>query len=84
MRPVGLDLTDTRPATIGPALLERVARYRGHRSADDDVTLVVIHHNASHAPVDAGPKSRRLRQGLRAQVGLRHAAIRVSALRTRP
>jgi phosphoserine phosphatase RsbU/P len=46
----GLDLTDPRPGTIGPALLEKVARYRGHRSADDDVTLVILHHNASRTP----------------------------------
>jgi phosphoserine phosphatase RsbU/P len=45
-----LDLSDRSPAAIGPALLEAVASYRGHRSADDDVTLIVVHHNASATP----------------------------------
>jgi phosphoserine phosphatase RsbU/P len=46
----GLDLTDPRPSTIGPVLLECVSRHRGHRSAEDDVTLVVLHHNALPTP----------------------------------
>jgi sigma-B regulation protein RsbU (phosphoserine phosphatase) len=45
-----LDLSDCRPGAVGPALLETVDRHRGHRSADDDVTLVVINHNASASP----------------------------------
>ena len=45
-----LDRSDWRPGTIGPALLERVARHRDHRSAEDDVTLVILHHNASSTP----------------------------------
>jgi phosphoserine phosphatase RsbU/P len=46
----GLDLSDWRPGTIGPALLERVACHRGHRSAEDDMTLVILHHNALPTP----------------------------------
>ena len=46
----GLDLTDPRPDAIGRALLATVDRHRGHRSAEDDVTLVVLHHNASPTP----------------------------------
>ncbi len=45
-----LDLSDPSPAAIGPALLEAVARYRQHRPAEDDVTLIVIHHNATASP----------------------------------
>jgi len=40
----GLDAT--RPAEFGPALLARLAEFRGGRPADDDQTLVVLHHNA--------------------------------------
>jgi serine phosphatase RsbU (regulator of sigma subunit) len=39
----GLDPAD--PANIGPALRDRVAHYRGERPADDDVTLLTLHHN---------------------------------------
>jgi serine phosphatase RsbU (regulator of sigma subunit) len=46
----GLDLSDAHPATMGRALLETVARHRGHRLAEDDVTLVILHHNASPSP----------------------------------
>jgi phosphoserine phosphatase RsbU/P len=46
----GLDRSDLRPDRIGRALLERVACHRGHRSALDDETLVVLHHNASPTP----------------------------------
>ncbi len=40
----GLEL-DT-PARLGRALLEAVDRYRDGKPADDDVTLVALHHNA--------------------------------------
>ena len=43
-------LSDRSPAAIGTALLEAVASYREHRSADDDMTLIVIHHNAADSP----------------------------------
>lgn len=46
----GLDLSDPRPGMIGPALLDAVAHYSQHRASDDDVTLIVIHHNASPSP----------------------------------
>ena len=45
-----VDLSDRSPAAIGTALLEAVARYREHRSADDDMTLIVVHHNAADSP----------------------------------
>ncbi len=41
-----LDLSDARPGAIGQALLEAVAGHRQHRAADDDVTLVILNHNA--------------------------------------
>ncbi len=46
----GLDLSDPRPSTIGSALLHAVAQYSQHRDPDDDVTLIVIRHNASASP----------------------------------
>ena len=45
-----LDLADTRPSTIGPALLKAVARHRQGEAAADDVTLVVVRHNAGASP----------------------------------
>ncbi len=38
------------PHHVGPALLDAVQRYRGGQPANDDVTLVTLHHNA------AGPR----------------------------
>jgi phosphoserine phosphatase RsbU/P len=46
----GLDLSDRRPVVVGPALLDVVAAHRQHRAPEDDVTLIVIHHNASPTP----------------------------------
>lgn len=46
----GLDLSDSRPGVIGPALLKAVAGYREHLTAEDDVTLVILNHNASPTP----------------------------------
>jgi sigma-B regulation protein RsbU (phosphoserine phosphatase) len=45
-----VDSSDRSPTAIGTALLEAVARYREHRSAEDDMTLIVIHHNAADLP----------------------------------
>ncbi len=45
-----LDASAGQPAEIGRALLDAVARHRGGRPAGDDVTLVVLRHNASHSP----------------------------------
>ena len=42
----GLDAT--RPEQFGDALLARLDDYRGNRPADDDQTVVVLHHNAGH------------------------------------
>ena len=44
----GLDPGD--PLRVGPALLEGVARHRVGRPADDDVTVLVLHHNAGPTP----------------------------------
>ncbi len=40
-----LDLRDRSPATIGQALLQKVAGYRQTESAEDDATLLVLCHN---------------------------------------
>jgi serine phosphatase RsbU (regulator of sigma subunit) len=45
-----LDAAGRPPFSIGTSLLEAVARHRGDAPADDDVTLVVLHHNASPSP----------------------------------
>jgi serine phosphatase RsbU (regulator of sigma subunit) len=45
-----LDMTGPDPAQIGSALLRSVALHRLGASADDDVTLVVLYHNASASP----------------------------------
>jgi sigma-B regulation protein RsbU (phosphoserine phosphatase) len=41
-----LDLTTSSPGTIGSALLAAVGCHRGSASAEDDVTMIVLHHNA--------------------------------------
>lgn len=46
----GLDLALSTPAVLGTALLESVASYRGQAPADDDLTLIVLHHNAAPSP----------------------------------
>lgn len=38
------------PQAFGKALLQRVATYQGQTPADDDQTLVVLHHNGSQPP----------------------------------
>jgi serine phosphatase RsbU (regulator of sigma subunit) len=45
-----LDTTAATPASIGKALLAAVSRHRGPAPAGDDVTLVVLHHNAAGSP----------------------------------
>jgi phosphoserine phosphatase RsbU/P len=39
-----------QPASIGRALIQAVARYRHQEPPDDDLTLIVIHHNAAPSP----------------------------------
>jgi phosphoserine phosphatase RsbU/P len=46
----GVDSSDRDPAAIGTALLKAVASYRRDRSADDDMTMIVVHHNAGDSP----------------------------------
>lgn len=38
------------PEKMGKQLLSRIAAYRGGQPADDDQTLIVLHHNASEVP----------------------------------
>ena len=45
-----LDVENASPEAIGASLLEAVARHRAVGSAEDDVTLVVLRHNASASP----------------------------------
>jgi serine phosphatase RsbU (regulator of sigma subunit) len=46
----GLDLADPRPSTVGPSILEAVAKHRQGHPAADDVTVVVVRHNAGSSP----------------------------------
>ena len=41
-----LDLATSTPGAIGSALLAAVGRHRGSASEEDDVTMIVLHHNA--------------------------------------
>ncbi|MBL9033069.1 MAG: serine/threonine-protein phosphatase [Phycisphaerae bacterium] len=49
-----LDLASTldpaRPEALAGALSDAVARHRGRREADDDETVLVLHHNGAAAP----------------------------------
>jgi phosphoserine phosphatase RsbU/P len=45
-----LDPATSSPLAIGQSLLDAVAQHRGQMQADDDVTLVVLHHDASASP----------------------------------
>jgi phosphoserine phosphatase RsbU/P len=45
-----LDATGGSASAIGQALLGSVAQHRGGAAAEDDVTLVVLHHDASPSP----------------------------------
>ena len=38
------------PTAFGTALLDAVSRYRGGKPADDDITLLLLHHNAGPIP----------------------------------
>jgi serine phosphatase RsbU (regulator of sigma subunit) len=40
------DLDPADASNVGPALRDLVARHRGEQPADDDVTLLTLHHNA--------------------------------------
>lgn len=44
----GLDAA--APQTLAGALMERLERYRGGAPADDDLTLVLLHHNGGNPP----------------------------------
>lgn len=43
-----LNITDAQ--ALRPALIDAVTRYRGNTPAEDDMTLVLIHHNAADPP----------------------------------
>jgi serine phosphatase RsbU (regulator of sigma subunit) len=45
-----IDATTGVPSTVGQSLLSSAAQHRGGAVADDDVTLVVLHHDASPSP----------------------------------
>jgi phosphoserine phosphatase RsbU/P len=45
-----LDLSGSDPSAIGKALVAAVAGYRRGAPAMDDITIVVLHHNASSSP----------------------------------
>lgn len=45
------ELDPTAPERLAGALVERVERYRGGAPADDDLTLVLLHHNGANPPV---------------------------------
>jgi phosphoserine phosphatase RsbU/P len=49
-RGLNIDVAGSSPGAIGSALLEAVASHRGRESAEDDMTLVVLHHNAASPP----------------------------------
>jgi phosphoserine phosphatase RsbU/P len=49
-RGLNIDVAASSPGAIGSALLEAVASHRGRESAEDDMTLVVLHHNAAPPP----------------------------------
>lgn len=44
------DLDATDPRALGPALLRSVEQHRGGRAADDDLTILALHHNAGPPP----------------------------------
>jgi serine phosphatase RsbU (regulator of sigma subunit) len=39
-----------RPETFARSLVDAVGRYRGEPGFDDDVTLLLLHHNAADPP----------------------------------
>lgn len=43
-------LDPTRPQTVKDQLLDAVAKFQHHRPVNDDVTLVVLYHNAAPPP----------------------------------
>lgn len=45
------ELDPSRPQSLQNALIEKVAQYRGGAAADDDLTLVLLHHNGANPPV---------------------------------
>jgi serine phosphatase RsbU (regulator of sigma subunit) len=45
-----LDLADASPSTVGSQLLDAVATHRQGQPAGDDLTLVVVRHNAGPSP----------------------------------
>ncbi len=46
----GLAMDGSSPAIVGQALLEAVGRHRGPEPAGDDMTMIVVHHNAASSP----------------------------------
>jgi serine phosphatase RsbU (regulator of sigma subunit) len=52
-----LDPSD--PGAFKRELLHRVADFRGHAPADDDVTLIILHHNGSNPKMQSLPQMAR-------------------------
>jgi sigma-B regulation protein RsbU (phosphoserine phosphatase) len=44
------ELEISGPQEVGRSLLNKVDQWRGHRTPEDDQTLVVLHHNATEPP----------------------------------
>ena len=44
------DIDPSRPEQFSRSLLEAVSSYRDHAPADDDMTVVLLHHNAADPP----------------------------------
>lgn len=49
-----LDPSD--PGSLGPRILDEVGRFRAGKPADDDTTLLVLHHTATNPPDGVWPR----------------------------
>jgi phosphoserine phosphatase RsbU/P len=49
-RGLDIEVDGSSPGAFGSALVEAVASHRGRESAEDDMTVVVLHHNAAAPP----------------------------------
>jgi aminopeptidase N len=56
-----------RGLRVSPAQLDGVAGHRAGRPADDDVTVLVLHHNAGPTPCRSVGKKLDVYEGLRAE-----------------
>ncbi len=49
-------LDPAQPAALGPRILDEVNRFRAGKPADDDTTLLVLHHTATNPPDGVWPR----------------------------